>query len=401
MASGIKVTCEKCGKTKGEIEFFKKKDGERYPLCKHCLNYTIHTNQPETFLWILEKFNVPYIEGLWVATTNDIYLKNPAKYGSPEFVPTLGTYLRKMNMVQYKKYGYEDSAQLSKEYDSERQNEMLEAERTKEKMQILQQRVDNGEISAAEAYALAPDTKNLEKAAISFEQSSAFAANVGPDEDNLRESLSEEDIQYLALKWGSLYKPSQWIYMEDLYNKYAQEYELNTDREETLRKICKTSLKMDEALDVGDTQGFKALSGVYDQLRKSGKFTEAQNKEEQVRELDSIGELVKFVEREGGIIPQYDDPIDYPKDKVDFTIKDIKNYIDHLVRDELGLADLIESYIKKVDEHEESTAEDIMANSFKDEDESLTLEEVEEFEDFLAQEIEEEASKLLEEMGEL
>ena len=40
--------------------------------------------------------------------------------------------------------------------------------------------------------------------------------------------------------------------METMYNRYANEYDMNVDREEVLKKMCKTSLKMDEALDAGE-----------------------------------------------------------------------------------------------------------------------------------------------------
>ena len=183
--------------------------------------------------------------------------------------------------------------------------------------------------------------------------------------------------------------------MEELYCNYESEYELNIDRAEILKKVCRVSLKMDQALDAGDMQSFKALSSTFDQLRKSGKFTESQKKEEVKRELDSIGELVKFVEREGGIIPQFEDPIEYPKDKIDFIIKDIQNYINNLVKDDLGLGNIIESYIEKMQKEKIETVEDIMNKGFEDKNETLNEKDVVEFADFQASEIEKEAQALL------
>lgn len=183
--------------------------------------------------------------------------------------------------------------------------------------------------------------------------------------------------------------------MEQLYNEYANEYELNVDREETVKKICKISLKMDQALDTGDIKTAKDYGSIYDQLRKSGKFTESQKKEEAKRELDSIGELVKFVEREGGIIPQFESPIEYPKDKIDFIIKDIQNYINNLVKDDLGLGNIIESYIEKMQKEKIETVEDIMNKGFNSENETLNEKDVAEFADFQASEIEKEAKALL------
>ena len=207
------------------------------------------------------------------------------------------------------------------------------------------------------------------------------------------------------MKWGYLYQPSQLVQMEKLYNKYANEYELNVDREDTLKKICKTSLKMDEALDVGDTQSYQKLASVYDQLRKAGKFTEVQNKEEQERYLDSIGELVALCEREGGPIKEFVDPDEYPQDKVDFTIKDLKSYNYNLATNELNLSDLIQTYIDKLDKAEQS-GDDIDLNkglitSKEEEAEEDTLSDQEaiDFQDYLDNEIERDAQMLLDSFG--
>lgn len=169
-----------------------------------------------------------------------------------------------------------------------------------------------------------------------------------------------------------------------MYNKYAQEYDLNVDREEVLKKMCKTSLKMDEALDQNSITEYKNLAAVFDQLRKSGKFTEAQNKEDRQEVLSSIGELVALCEKEGGIIPSLPqfDPDQYPQDKVDFTLRDLKSYTYSLVTNELGLGDLIESYIEKLEKAEEEDADDLerglVTSAEEASEEELTDEEAEE-----------------------
>lgn len=189
--------------------------------------------------------------------------------------------------------------------------------------------------------------------------------------------------------------------MEDTYNKYANEYELNVDRELTLKQICKLELKMDQALDVGDASTYKSLQTSYDALRKSAKFTEAQNKENQTRYLDSIGELVRFCEMEGGIIPKMPNPDEYPEDKIDFCIKDMKQYNYNLVTKELGLGNLIESYIEKLEQAEKDKAasEDMMNDNFilsaaDEEANAVTDQEAEDFYQYLENEIEAEARML-------
>ena len=187
--------------------------------------------------------------------------------------------------------------------------------------------------------------------------------------------------------------------METMYSKYAQEYELNTDREEVLKQICKTSLKMNECLDVGDLTGYKNLATVFDQLRKGGKFTEAQNTEDRQQVLSSIGELVQLCEQEGGIIPNLPqfDPDQYPQDKIDFTIKDLKAYNYALVSEELGLGDLIESYIEKLEKAENSEIDlnaGLVTSAEEADKDNLTEEEFEEWGNFIDNEVEAEAEML-------
>lgn len=188
--------------------------------------------------------------------------------------------------------------------------------------------------------------------------------------------------------------------METMWNKYSSEYEMNVDREEVLKKMCKTSLKMDEALDCSDTTGYKSLATVFDQLRKSGKFTEVQNKEEKQQVFSTIGELVGFCEREGGIIealPQFDPDL-YPQDKIDFTLKDLKSYTYNLVTSELGLGDLIESYIEKLEKAESegdvNLEDGLVTNIDEAEANAVTDEEFEEFQTFIENEVENEAEEL-------
>lgn len=236
---------------------------------------------------------------------------------------------------------------------------------------------------------------------ITGERQNEFIPDVARiDEAQITESLTEDDIKYLSLKWGLLYKPSEWVKMEELYQKYAADYELSTDREQVLKNICKTDLKMNQALDVGDIKTFKDLQGANDMLRKSGRFTDSQKQEEKKRDIDSIGELVAFVESKGGIIPRKDDPINVPQDKIDFIINDMKNYTDNLVKNELGLGNLIESYIKKLEENKTKSVDEIIAEGIRtDEDNTVTDEEAADFQQFQIEEREEEAKRLAEQYG--
>ena len=391
-----RLVCTKCGREKPEKDFFKKKTGERADMCKVCLTMHIDNRKTDTFLWILEMFDVPYIEKKWVELANKIYLKDPAKFGPSSVI---GQYLRSMNMKQWNEYTYADSDKLNfadKKIEQEAAARREQQGLDEDYEQDLIEKLDNGEISQAEYDTLT--RKNVEEEnPIAF--TPQFVKDFSVDENEIAAQLAEEEIQYLMLKWGGHYRPSEWIAMEEMYSRYAGEFELNVDREETLKKMCRTSVKMDQALDLGDVSAYKAYSAVMKDLRTSGKFTEAQNKEDKVRYLDSIGELVALCEKEGGIIEQWTvNPDDYPQDKVDFTLKDLKAYTYNLVTNELGLGDLIESYIKKLEEAEKQDEDLDMGLVTSAEDEAkyeLTDEEAYEFQDWLESDIERDAELLL------
>ena len=93
-------------------------------------------------------------------------------------------------------------------------------------------------------------------------------------------------------------------------------------------------------------EGYQKLSRVYDSLRKSAKFTAAQNKEQNDDFVDSIGELVAMCEREGGFIPRFATNI--PQDKVDATLEDMNKYVYKLVTQDLGFGRQIEDALKKI-----------------------------------------------------
>ena len=399
-----KIICKKCGRERAATKFFKKKTKERIDICVDCLTMYIDNYDYTTFSWILEMFDIPYIKNVWIKMANDIYLKNPAKFSNRSVI---GKYIRTMNMKQYADYCFADSDKLN--MAQEMAKERREATVDKDYVLQLQKELEEGKISKAQYDTLSPETPSSidkeEKEFIALKEEAIKPIQQGADEGEIRKQLTDEEYQYLLMKWGYLYQPSQLVQMEKLYNKYANEYELNVDREDTLKKICKTSLKMDEALDVGDTQAYQKLASVYDQLRKAGKFTEVQNKEEQERYLDSVGELVALCEREGGPIKEFVDPDEYPQDKVDFTIKDLKSYNYNLATNELNLSDLIQTYIDKLDKAEQS-GNDIDLNkglitSKEEEAEEDTLSDQEaiDFQDYLDNEIERDAQMLLDSFG--
>ena len=112
---------------------------------------------------------------------------------------------------------------------------------------------------------------------------------------------------------------------------------------DTLKKICKTSLKSDQLLDIGDVDGAQKMIKMYDTLMTSGQFTEAQNKAEKGDIVDSVSEIVNMCERDG-FIPRY--YVDGAQDKVDRVLEDLQKYTRTLVVEEMGLGPMIEKVAK-------------------------------------------------------
>lgn len=392
-----KLTCSKCGRVRKETEFFLMKSGNRHDICKDCLCQYIDNSDPDTFCWILELFDVPYIEKEWIKLARHV----KEKTGKLTSKSVLGRYIRMMNMNQWKDYRYADSDRLNFENNKAQQEALAAQEQMSQKEEFLKEQLEKGEISQAEYNTLSSSTAAAAKQEFNPDLDS-LKPDTSPDDAVLQE-LTEEDMQYLKLKWGHMYRPSQWVTMETMYQKYANEYEMNVDREEILKKMCKTSLKMDDCLDAGDVASYQKLSTVFEAQRKSGKFTEAQNKEKEERYLDTIGELVRLCEEaKGPIANNLPDPDEYPQDKIDFTIKDLKAYTYSLVAGEPHMQDLIETFIEKY-EKAEAAETDIMEENFvlSDEDamkDMLTDEEAMEYQDFLEEEIAADAEALLAEL---
>ena len=238
---------------------------------------------------------------------------------------------------------------------NEEKSKQQQAEKEKFEAQIKAQ-FDNGEITEAQY-----------KTLISTEtQNEDYYAGVGPmlhtpsadnpyQENNFIDEsllsgpaaqLTDDDKIYLAMKWGRLYQPADRIELERNHNEMMNSFDIqDADTINTLVLLCKTNLKMNQAIDCGDVEGFQKLSKVSESLRKSAKFTAAQNKEQKNDYVDSVGELVAMCERDG-FIPRF--ATDIPQDKVDLTLKDMNNYVHKLVTQDLGFGQQIEDALKKI-----------------------------------------------------
>ena len=344
--------CTKCGKMMDEnTQFYTYKNGDKTAMCKKCLTMHIDNFNPETFLWLLQDMDVPYIEAEWNVLRDRAFAKNPNLNGMSVF----GKYLSKMKLKQWSQYGWADTERLKVLNEEKLKVKQAEKEQFES---LLKAQFDNGEITEAQYKTLiSTETQNEDYYAgtgPALHIPGAAADNPYQENNFIDESLlsgpaaqlTDEDKIYLAMKWGRLYQPADWIELERNYNEMMNSFDIqDADTINTLILLCKTNLKMNQAIDCGDVEGFQKLSKVSESLRKSAKFTAAQNKEQKSDYVDSVGELVAMCERDG-FIPRF--ATDIPQDKVDLTLKDMNSYVHKLVTQDLGFGQQIEDALKKI-----------------------------------------------------
>ena len=375
--------CTKCSKMMDEnTQFYTYKNGEKTAMCKKCLTMHIDNFNPETYLWLLQDMDVPYVEAEWKVLRDRAFAKNPNLNGMSVF----GKYLSKMKLKQWNSYGWADTERLK--MLNEEKSKQQQAEKEQFEAQIKAQ-FDNGEITEAQYKTLiSTETQNDDYYAGTGPMLHVPGATVdNPYNENtfIDESLlsgpaaqlTEDDKIYLAMKWGRLYQPADWIELERNYNEMMNSFDIqDADTINTLVLLCKTNLKMNQAIDCGDVEGFQKLSKVSESLRKSAKFTAAQNKEQKNDYVDSVGELVAMCERDG-FIPRF--ATDIPQDKVDLTLKDMNSYVHKLVTQDLGFGQQIEDALKKIQIQREMNEAEETAKMMDGETPELIDEDFEEF----------------------
>lgn len=348
-----KLICQKCQKLMDEKQFYKKHDGEPYIICKKCLTMHVDNFDEESYLWILKELDVPYVEEQWNTLRTRAYDKDPKKVNGSS---VLGKYLATMKIKQWSKYHWEDTEVIKAEKELRKQEIKKQEEVFKAN---VKERFEKGEISEAQYKTLTTIEEQAEAGTL-YAAPNQNEDVIGKDNfyrnddymseeelDDIGGGLTSEDKKAMALKWGRLYKPSEWVDLEKKYQEMRKSFEVkDSDTEGTLLVICKTYLKMNQALDAGDIETFQKLSKVYESLRKSAKFTAAQNKEAENDFVTSIGEAVAYCELHGHKIPQY--KIEEPLDRIDVIINDMKEYNKSLIYSDTTLASQIEDYLKRL-----------------------------------------------------
>lgn len=358
-----KKQCIKCGRIKDEsLGFYTYKNGQKTEMCKECMLAQVNIWKQDTYLWLLEKMDVPYAPWEWDNLRAKAYAKNPKKLND---TTVFGKYLSMMKLNQWKKYSWADTEKVQEQHRLEQEARKQRGQDLEQEQDKYQKQFENGEITQAQYRTLVKtdiqreyDYQKLQTDAASktaaavgngnlYNEKNFIAQEQMPD---LSKDLNEQDKKYLAIKWGRLYTPNQWIQLESFYNEMMDSFDIqDADSKGSLILICKNNLKMNQAIDTGDVEGYQKLARVNDLLRKSAKFTAAQNKEHKDQFVDSVGQLVAYCQKNGHQIPQFNiktlnkDGIDI----IDKILDNLKEYTRTLIYEDTALARQIEDYLNR------------------------------------------------------
>ena len=329
--------CPKCRTTKNEDNFYKSNNLSKYPdgyldQCKDCITMHVNNWDSSTFLWILQECDVPYVPDQW----NQLLSRYGKDSTTIKGTTIIGRYLSAMKLNQFKKYRWADTKFLQDKANHEKEEAML---RQGFSAAEIAESIEKGSFPIPEEPLVEPNPPT--------ETEDYFdAINDVPEDTSITDALTDEDKLYLRMKWGKAYKPDEWVQLEKLYSDMMSSYDIQgAGHEDTLKLVCKTSLKSNQLLDMGDVEGAQKMIKMYDMLMKSGRFTASQNKAENGEFVDSISEIVSICEKDG-FIPRY--YTDGPQDKVDRTIQDFQKYTRTLVTEEMNLGNLIENAVKQI-----------------------------------------------------
>lgn len=230
-----------------EDQFYGSNNLEKYPevkvdQCKQCMTMHVDNWNPDTYLWILQECDVPYVPDEWnklLAT----YGKDKSKVTG---VTIVGRYLSKMKLKQWKEYRWKDTAFLQELADNRIEEAMKRQGFGAAEIELAKQQghvpIPEGELTEPTP---PPQTENPYVATEDY-----FAEQSGIEIDI---DLTDEDKTYLCLKWGKAYKPNEWVSLEQLYNEMLESYDIQAAGDiNTLKLACKTSLKANQLLDMGD-----------------------------------------------------------------------------------------------------------------------------------------------------
>ena len=155
------------------------------------------------------------------------------------------------------------------------------------------------------------------------------------DIDDELPGIADQKRKQLQDRWGANYDDEALRYLENLYNGLMTTQNVNGALQvDQAIKICKMSYEIDNRIREGSD--FDKLLASYDKLVKAAEFTPKNVKN--INDFDSVGELIKWLEKRGWKNAFYDG---VTRDIVDETIKNFQNFNQRLYTNESGIGEQI------------------------------------------------------------
>ena len=155
------------------------------------------------------------------------------------------------------------------------------------------------------------------------------------DIDDELPGIADQKRKQLQDRWGANYDDEALRYLENLYNGLMTTQNVNGALQvDQAIKICKMSYEIDNRIREGSD--FDKLLASYDKLVKAAEFTPKNVKN--INDFDSVGELIKWLEKRGWKNTFYDG---VTRDIVDETIKNFQNFNQRLYTNESGIGEQI------------------------------------------------------------
>lgn len=184
------------------------------------------------------------------------------------------------------------------------------------------------------------------------------------------EPIKERFMRRAKIKWGGDYSFEEYTQLDSLLVSTLRAGDITNPLQiDAIKKACRISIQLDQAILCGDAKAIKDLTSAYSTFTKTAQIDEViQTSNKDV--ISTVSDLGDYIEQCGGQFKYYDG---VSRDVVDKTIADLKEYIRVLVQDCTGLSATLESisraYAQKVEENANEDAfaevslEDLMADN--------------------------------------
>lgn len=183
------------------------------------------------------------------------------------------------------------------------------------------------------------------------------------EEDRVEDAIptiKEYQERKLRQKWGQNYDKSELEYLENLHQGLLNSQNIvGALNEDQALKLCKISLIIEQKIREGSD--FSKDLRAYDDLSKLANITPKAVKD--ANEFNSVGEIFAYLEKLGWVNQYYDGAV---RDEADYTLKDIKYWLQYLYVNETGVAEEIEQRIENLKVGAQLTGSSFNESEFRD-----------------------------------